>query len=169
LACHDGPMRPALLLLVLFAPLLAWGRGEISHFVDKLSCDGGPYALKLPKTYAELRRLAPLKGERVLRKEDMGGYTAVYRNLIFNGLRLEVVTYSDDSPYQVSSAEIRSAQWRIAGPFRAGQALPPRVGDVATHTLRATTTVEFSGDEDTVRVRLVGRKVSVLTYLCLTD
>jgi hypothetical protein len=29
--------------------------------------------------------------------------------------------------------------------------------------------VEFNGDEDTVRVRLVRRKVSVLTYLCVPD
>ena len=33
----------------------------------------------------------------------------------------------------------------------------------------ANMAVEFSGDEDTVRVRLVGRRVSVLTYLCLAE
>ena len=80
------------------------------------------------------------------------------------------VTYSNDpKKYQVVSAEIRSPQWKIAGPFRQGQVLPVRVGDVETKTIRSGATVEFSGAEDTVRVRLVGRKVSVLTYLCVPD
>ena len=67
------------------------------------------------------------------------------------------------------SAEIRSPHWKISGPFRQGAALPIRVGDVETKTIRSSSTVEFNGNEDTVRVRLVGRKVSVLTYLCVPD
>jgi len=58
---------------------------------------------------------------------------------------------------------------RIAGPFRQGQALPPRVGDVDTKALKSGSIVEFSGTEDTVRVQLVGRRVQVLTYLCVPD
>ena len=145
-------------------------RGDTSHFIDKLSCDSGPYGLKLPDTYDELRKIGPLKGEKLLRERDTGAYKTAYRDLVFNGLRLGVVTYSNDpGKYQVVSAEIRSPQWRIAGPFRQGQVLPPRVGDVDTKALRGTATVEFSGTEDTVRVRLVGRRVSVLTYLCVPD
>ena len=156
-------------LLVLFA-LNAHARGNTSHFVDKLSCDSGPYGLKLPETYKELRRIAPLKAERVIREQDLGPYKARYVDLIFNGLRLGIVTYSNDEQhYQVTSAEIRSPQWRIAGPFRQGQALPARVGDVQTQGLRGSSTVEFSGDEDTVRVKLSGRRISTLTYLCVPD
>ena len=164
-------MKPAIGALVLcLAALPAWGKGDTSHFIDKLSCDSGPYGLKLPKTYDELRKIGPLKGERMLRKEDLGPYQAQYRDLTFNGLRLGVVTYSNDADkYQVVSAEIRSPQWRIAGPFRQGQVLPARVGDVDTKVLKSTATIEFSGTEDTVRVRLVGRRVSVLTYLCVPD
>ena len=81
-----------------------------------------------------------------------------------------VVTYSDDPEhYQVTSAEIRSSQWHIAGPLRTGHPLPPRVGDVETKTLSSSATVEFSGEEDTLRVKLSGRRVSVLTYLCVAD
>lgn len=150
------------LLLAAFIATPAMGRGDISHFVDKLSCDSGPYGLKLPKTYDELRKIAPLKSERVL--------GARQRELLFNGLRLAVVTYSDDpEKYQVTSAEIRSPQWKIAGPFRYGQALPPVVGDVATKTLKSSATVEFSGTEDVVRVQLRGRRVAALTYLCVPD
>ena len=164
-------MKPVIAaVLVLCVSLPAWGKGNTSHFIDKLACDSGPYGLKLPKTYDELRKIGPLKGERVLREENLGPYKAEYRDLMFNGLRLAVVTYSNDADkYQVVSAEIRSPQWRIAGPFRQGQVLPPRVGDVDTKALRGTATVEFSGTEDTVRVRLVGRRVSVLTYLCVPD
>jgi hypothetical protein len=158
------------LVLAAFVASPALGRGNISHFIDKLSCDSGPYSLKLPKTYEELRKLAPLKGERLVREQDFGTYRARYRELVFNGLKLSVVTYSDQpETFQVSLAEIRSPQWKIAGPFRYGQALPAVVGDVATKTLRSTATVEFSGTEDVVRVQLKGRRVAALTYLCVPD
>ena len=163
-------MKLAAALLAVFFVLPAWGRGDTSHFVEKLSCDSGPYGLKLPETYDALRKIAPLKGEKLLREQDLGSYRARYRDLQFNGLRLAVVTYSNyPDTYKVVSAEIRSPQWKIAGPFRQGHVLPVRVGDVETKTIRAGATVEFSGTEDTVRVRLVGRKVSVLTYLCVPD
>jgi hypothetical protein len=156
-------------VLCLFA-LPALARGDTSHFVDKISCDSGPYGLKLPETYDGLRKIGALKGEKLLRERDLGMYKASYRDLLFNGLRLGVVTYSNDpEKYQVVSAEIRSPQWKIAGPFRQGHALPPLVGDVDTKALKSNATVEFSGKEDTVRVRLSGRKVSVLTYLCVPD
>lgn len=162
-------MRFALLLLsLLCAP--AWAAKNVSHFVDKLSCDSGPYGLKLPKTYDELRKIGPLVKERVVREEDVGPYRLQYRELVFSGLRLGVVTYSNDAGrFDVNSAEIRSASWKIAGPFRQGQVLPAKVGDVATKSLSSGATVEFAGDEDLVRVRLVGRRVSVLTYLCVVD
>ena len=162
-------VRPAVVALLLIAAVPAWARGNISHFIDKMSCDSGPYALKLPATYAELRKLGPLKAERLVREEELAEYKARYVDLLFNGLRLGVVTYSNDPEhYQITSAEIRSSQWRIA-PFRTGHPLPPRVGDVETKTLRSGATVEFSGDEDTLRVKLSGRRVSTLTYLCVAD
>ncbi|HUQ76406.1 MAG TPA: hypothetical protein VM183_16915 [Burkholderiales bacterium] len=164
-------MKPAIAILVgCLVALPVFGKGNTSHFIDKLSCDSGPYGLKLPKTYAELRKLGPLKNERLIRDQDLGAYRARYRELVFNGLRLGVITYSDEPErYQITSAEIRSSQWKIAGPFRHGQALPAVIGDVATKTLKSTATVEFSGDEDTVRVQLVGRRVAALTYLCVPD
>lgn len=155
-------------LLGIFAAV-AQARGNTSHYIDKLSCDSGPYSLKLPKTYEALRKIGPLKSERMLREEDVGPYKARHRDLVFNGLRLTVVTYSNDEErYQITSAEIRNPSWRIS-PFRQGHVLPARIGDVATQTLSSTATVEFSGEEDTVRVRLVGRRISVLTYLCVAD
>lgn len=163
-------MKTVTAALLLLAALSAHAKGNTSHFIDKLSCDAGPYALKLPKTYDELRRIGALKGERVVREEDLGLYKARYVDLLFNGLRLGVVTYSNDPErYQVTQAEIRSPQWKIGGPFRQGYTLPARVGDVDTKSLSRTATVEFSGAEDTVRVRLIGRRVSVVTYLCLAD
>lgn len=164
-------MKPAYACLVAcLVALPAWGRGNTSHFVDKLSCDSGPYSLKLPKTYEELRKIAPLKSERLVREQDFGTYRARHRELVFNGLKLSVVTYSNEpETYQVSGAEIRSPQWKIAGPFRYGAALPAVVGDVQTKTLRSSAMVEFSGDEDTVRVQLRGHRVSSLTYLCVPD
>jgi hypothetical protein len=163
-------VRLACLVVLCSIAAAVQAKSDVSHYVDELSCSAGPYGLKLPKTYDALRKLGPLVSERVVREEEVGGYTARYRALVFNGLRVGVVTHSNDPDrYEITSAEIRSSHWRIAGPFRTGQALPPVVGDVATKTLPRSATVEFSGEEDTVRVRLVGRRVSVLTYLCVAE
>lgn len=160
----------ACLLIALPASFDAGARGNTSHFIEKLSCESGPYSLKLPKTYAELKKIAPLVSERLVRDQDFGTYRARHRELVFSGLRLEVVVYSHEpDAFQIALAEIRNSAWKIAGPFRLGHALPARVGDVETKVLTGTGTVEFSGQEDTVRVRLVGRRVMGLTYLCLPD
>ena len=89
-------MKPALAALLCLLALPALGKGNTSHFIDKLSCDSGPYGLKLPKTYDELRKIGALKGEKLLREQNLGAYKASYRDLVFNGLRLGVVTHSDD-------------------------------------------------------------------------
>jgi len=158
--------RLAFLLAAAAFPALA---ANTSHYVDKLACDSGPYSLKLPSTYAELRKLGPLRSEKRLREEDLGEYKATYRELQFHGLRLGVVTYSNDAQkYDVTLAEIRTSNWKIS-PLRAGHILPAKIGDVTTRDLSSTATVEFNGEEDTLRVRLVGRRVSVLTYLCNVD
>lgn len=158
----------AVLCLSICVPVAA--RGNTSHFIDKLSCDSGPYGLKLPKTYAELKKIAPLQSERVLRDQDFGTHRARHRELVFSGLRLEVVVNSNEPDlFQIAMAEIRNASWKIAGPFRFGHALPAKVGDVETKSLTGTGTIEFSGEEDTVRVRVIGRRVRGLTYLCLPD
>jgi hypothetical protein len=170
MTCHHGMvLRLACLALALFA-LPALAAKNVSHFIDQLACDSGPYGLKLPKSYDELRKIGALKSEKVLREEDVGPYRVQYRDLQFNGLRLGIVTYSDDpARYDVTSAEIHNASWKIAGPFRQGHVLPAKVGQIDTKSLSSTATVEFSGDEDVVRVRLVGRRVSTLTYLCVVD
>src|SRR3954465_1895696 len=109
-----APMKLALALVAALFALPAWGRGDISHFVDKLSCDSGPYKLKLPETYDELRKRGGPKGEKLLGEQERGTYRGRCRDLQFKGLRLGVVTYSNDpEKYQVVSAEIRSPQWKI--------------------------------------------------------
>ena len=162
-------MRLALVAAAAALSLAPAHAANTSHYVDKLACDSGPYGLKLPGTYAELRKIGALRGERRVREEDVGAYKLIYRELQFNGLRLGVVTYSNDArKYDITSAEIRTSNWKIA-PFRPGHLLPAKVGDVSTRELSSTATIEFNGEEDTLRVRLVGRRVSVLTYLCYVD
>ena len=56
-------------LFALPAASPAMGRGNTSHFIDKLSCDSGPYGLKLPETYKELRKIA---GHRSTQERPVG-------------------------------------------------------------------------------------------------
>src|SRR5205085_9122238 len=76
--CQDRGVKLAIAALLALSALCAHARGNTSHFVDKLSCDAGPYGLRLPETYKELRKIAPLKAERLVRQQDLGPYKARY-------------------------------------------------------------------------------------------
>ena len=159
--------RGLLALTLVLVSFPGAGASDTSHFIDQLDCASGPYSLHLPKTYDEVRKIGTLQSERLGKTQDLGEYKTQDRQLIFNGLRLGIVTYSNDpDKYDVTSAEIRSSTWRIAGPFRVGAVLPAKVGDVSTKELAGTATIEFSGDTDTIRMRLIGRRISSLIYLC---
>jgi hypothetical protein len=138
---------------------------DTSHFLDQFSCTEGPYRLKLPESYEALRKLATLRSERTV-KSPPGGEE---RELRFDGLRLRLVTSpSDESHYRVAAAEFQGRSWRIAGPFRVGVALPAKLGDIDTKELTGSGVVEFNGTRDMVRIRITGRRVTNVTYLCHT-
>jgi hypothetical protein len=159
------------LLPILFLAIpCAAGAADTAHHVDGLDCASGPYSLRLPESFDDLRRIGPLQGEYVLPARVRGASKGESRELIFQGLRLVVVrTREDAGRYRVASAEVSGKAWGVSGPFRVGGAMP-EVADVdAPATRGAVTLTELSGAKDTIRIKRVGRTVSAITYLCYVD
>lgn len=109
---------------------------------------GKPCGVSLPKTYGELRELAPLLREDA---EEVAGSSAcrtVRRWLDFGTLSLEVLTFGDDpSAYTLSSVEVSSARWSVTGPFRVGQRIEPALRRLGAVAMPGVTVTERFGDE----------------------
>ena len=161
-------MRLALLAVALLAFVSPEAKAQI--YVADLSCTTGPYRVRLPKTYKALRVLAPLKRERVLQKEDEGTHTVTYRELRFNGLELEVVTYSSKpNQYVLSSAVLSTSAWRIGGQLRVGTAARIALKGLAPQPYPNDGELEFNGDTDSIRVTLARGRVLDVEYSCATE
>jgi hypothetical protein len=161
-------IRASLLAIAVIALLLPEANAQT--YVADLSCTTGPYRVRLPKTYRALRVLAPLKRERVLQKEDEGAYTVTYRELRFNGLELEVVTYSNKpNQYVLSSAVLSTAAWRIGGQLRVGTAARIALKGLAPQPYPNDGELEFNGDADSIRVTLSRGRILDVEYSCATE
>ena len=163
-------MKRVLALLLLAAAHGLGFAADTSHHIEGLSCKDGPYSLRLPEHFGELRKIGNLQAERVLPAPGRVA-RAEYRELVFSGLRLVVVRPPlDPETYEIATAEIHGKSWKVAGPLRVGGVLPPKLGDVDTRELsNGSAFTEFNGDRDTVRVRRIGRRISGITYLCLVN
>ena len=162
-------MIRALIAIAVFA-VMGLPQAKAQTYVADLSCTSGPYRVRLPKTYKALRVLAPLKRERVLQKEDEGTHTVTYRELRFNGLELEVVTYSNKpNQYVLSSAVLSTSAWRIGGQLRVGTAARIALKGLATQPYPNDGEYEFNGDADSIRVTLPRGRVLDIEYSCGTE
>jgi len=161
-------IRASLLAIAVIALLLPEANAQT--YVADLSCTTGPYRVRLPKTYRALRVLAPLKRERVLQKEEQDGHTTVYRELRFNGLELELVTYSNKpNQYVLASAVLSTPAWRIGGQLRVGTAARIALKGLAPQPYPNDGELEFNGDADSIRVTLSRGRVLDVEYSCATE
>jgi hypothetical protein len=154
--------------LALFGAVFSVNASDASYYAEPVSCTDGPYGLHLPDSYDELRKLGPLREDRVLPGQLKASPAAEQRELTFQGLRITILrTKLDPANYQVLSAEVSRGAWKIAGPFKVGALLPAKIGDIDTRQFRGRGVVEFIGEtKDVVRVRRSGRRISSVTYLC---
>lgn len=100
--------------------------------------------------------------------ESWDGYQSIHRALHFQGLTVEVVTFSNDADrYHPSVVSITGAQWALSS-LRVGQPAqaPLRrlgvVGPVANGMWR------FEGETDTLLVETRRGAVRAITYVCYT-
>jgi hypothetical protein len=154
------------LLIAATLVLASFDARAQSYSVADLSCTKGPYRLKLPKSYKGVRGLGAIQRDRVMRIEDHGTYTITHRELRFNGLEIELMTFSNEpSRYVVTRAIITTSNWRIAAPLRVGAPAKSALRGLANESPRDGE-LEFSGGGDSVRVALAAGRIFDLEYSC---
>jgi hypothetical protein len=154
------------LLLILALAATAATHADAQSKAAEPSCTSGPYRLKLPKSYKQLRTIGQLRRERVLKTED----SAVQRELRFNGLEVVVLTSPDKpSQYVVTRAVVSTPSWKIAGPLRVGTSAKVALKGLQPKALPSDGELEFNGDKDSIRVTLSRGRVLDFEYSCSTD
>lgn len=154
------------LLIALALGVASFEVSAQSYNVADLSCTKGPYRLKLPKSYRAVRGLGAIRRDRVLKIEHHGTYTASYRELRFNGLEIELVTFSNQpGGYALTKAIITTSNWRIGGPLRVGAPAKSALRGLANESPRDGE-LEFNGATDSLRVNLAAGRVLDLEYSC---
>jgi hypothetical protein len=132
------------------------------------TCSEGPLGLRLPQSYQAVRSIGKLERDEVVRVQEWETYQSEDRELTFSGLKLYVVTFTNDkSRYMVAGAVITGSQWSLAGGIKIGDS----VEDVLRRTGKGTLSggeVAIGGDTDIVRFGATGGKVTEIRYECYT-
>jgi len=167
---------PAVALAIAFSapPSLANQAGPAADpltFIEGLACQGGKFSLRLPSTLPGLLALAPRHGEKKLETQRWEGYTATRMQIFFDGLAVDLVTYSNDpNRYSLERATIRSAAWASLASFAVGEdieSVRATFGDVAKHDAQLRSV--YSSENESVRFETTkAGKVSAIIYECYT-
>lgn len=129
---------------------------------------GSPCGVNLPKSYQELRELAPLLREDA--EEVMGSASglAVRRWLDFGTLSIEVLTFGEEpNAYLLSSVEVSSARWNVTGPFRVGQRVETALRRLGAVALPGVTVTERFGDQGAqIQFMTLGGRITKIRVSC---
>jgi hypothetical protein len=145
--------------------------GDPQYFIEGLACQGGKFSVKLPPTLPALLALAPRHGEKSLGTERWEGYTTTRKKIWFDGLVIDLVTYSNDPErYSLSAVTIRGAAWARLAPFAVGEdvdAVRAKLGDVSKDDWQLRSI--YAGESESVRFETTkAGKVSAVIYECYT-
>jgi hypothetical protein len=157
-----------LAILASFSGAIAQDRKDAAY-LKNLSCTEGPYRLHLPATYQAVRSIGQLREEKVLEVRDWDTYKTEYRRLVFNGLQLEIATFTnDESRYLVAGVLVTSPGWSFAGGFRVGDSIDNVETRLGIHGAAVKNEINVSGDADALRFGISRGKVSRIVYECYT-
>lgn len=113
--------------------------------------------------------MGKLKSQKVIATQNWDKYKTFETELLFDGLRLTVITFTNDrARYMVSSAEITDHRWSIAGGFKIGGPIEEALKNLNARPNPKANQFEFGGDTDSVVFRVVDGRVVAITYNCYT-
>jgi hypothetical protein len=164
-----------LLVPLLFLPLVSFSQNdedeeELTVQVKQVSCSKGNFRVKLPRTYAQLKRMGTLKRERVLYEEDLGSHRVSARELRFVGLEMVVYTQSDKpGQYQLARIAVLTPRWRITGPLRVGTTTSVALKGVPARPLPRNGEITLEGEHDSILLTVAGGRLQAIDYECSTD
>jgi len=118
-----APMQAVALLPGLQqAPVVVQAALPATAAQEPERCVGGPLGLKLPADLRQVRTLGKLVREQAGEVESSKGGTATRKTLVFDGLELGVVEYSNDpARLTVTRAIVDGVEWNSVTPFKVGQ------------------------------------------------
>lgn len=167
-------MRYAISFLALLSaalvPVAASQTEPPSIYIEHISCDRGPFSMRLPKTLSELMKAGIVKREKIDQIEMWDGYATTRKTLYFSGLSLGIITFSNDPDrYLVSFVKVTGTQWSTITPFFIGetvQSVLAKLGApaIADPRLKAN----YGGDTSTISFRHARGKITQVKYTCYT-
>lgn len=125
-------------------------------------------SVRLPPKLSQLRKLGTLREEQVVRTEEWEGYKAIEKLLRFDGLYIQVITFTNDPErFNLAAVYIESSKWSIS-PFRVGESISTALSRMGTKATDPNGAWRFSGESDTMYIESRGSKVYRLVYECYT-
>lgn len=141
-----------------------------SVYVEQVSCEGGPFGLRLPPHLPEVMKLGSIAREEIQQIEKWDGYSTTRKYIEFSGFTLGLVTFSNDpNRYMVSFAEITSSRWSHIAPFRVGESVKSvrrKLGSSAASDpeLKA----KYGSEGGDVSFQYAHGKITKVVYACYT-
>jgi hypothetical protein len=164
-----GKHRTQIMLVIISFVLIcsfAWAGNNNDGYLEDCSCIDGPYAIHLPKSLKALRSMGKLKSERIIEINKIMGTED--RELIYEGLRLIIITVKGDNTYTVATANITSPSWKNISGFRIGDTVESIKKRLKGKTYKIGDWLEVGGDTDILRFRISNGKVVEIEYQCYT-
>ncbi len=131
-------------------------------------CTGMKESVRLPGKLSQLRKLGKLNDEQTIHVEEWDGYKAIEKLLRFDGLHVQVITFTNDSErYNLAAVYIEAPGWSVS---------PVRVGALASEPLSRLGAVKpepngtwrFAGESDSLYVEARNGRVFRVVYECYT-
>lgn len=131
-------------------------------------CTDSPFGVRLPAKLSALRALAKHQEEQTGRIEQWEGYQTIDKLLRFEGLAVEVITFTNDpEKYHLAAVTIESPHWSVS-PFRAGQSARAALKRLGVAQPGPQTHWHFEGTTDSLYLETRGGRVVRLVYACYT-
>ena len=132
------------------------------------SCATGTYGARLPTKLSALRAIGRIQDEQIVRVENWEGYRAIERIIRFDGLHVQVITFTNDPErYRLARIFIESPRWQV-GFIRIGQPSAPLLEQLGASSPSRDGSWRFEGESDTLYVEAIAGKVFRVVYECYT-
>ncbi len=157
-----------LILVALSTPLMVQAPGKAAY-LPEVDCTKGSFRFALPRTVAELRKIGPLKGEKLLDTLTWGDNTKSHiRELRFDGLIVAILADEKGQHYSLSSITIRDARWALAPNFKVGDTYAEVIRRLGLQQKVSLGQFHFSGDGDSVSFVVKDGRIAEIKGGCYT-
>ena len=162
-------MLPRCIVGILLCVIATDGSADpVRVALPGFQCTGMAQSVRLPSKLSQLRQLGRVTHEQVVHTQEWDGYKAVEKLIRFEGMRLRVVTFTNDpEKYSLSGAYIESSAWNLS-PFPIGQPIRAAVSRLGVTNPASNAVWQFSGESESLYLESRKGKVFRVVYECYT-